>query len=53
MLTNPSLTDPLIIMEFLKGAVFAAVLLPIGHKVFWWGVNRSKREGTLGWYYAN
>jgi len=50
MLTNPSLMDPLIIIEFLKGAVFAAVLLPIGYKVFWWGVNRSKREGTLGWY---
>jgi len=50
MLTNPSLTDPLIIAEFLKGAAFAAVLLPIGYKIFWWGVNRSKREGTLGWY---
>jgi len=50
MLTNPSLTDPAIIMEFLKGAAFAAILLPIGHRVFWWGVKRAKREGTLGWY---
>jgi hypothetical protein len=50
MLTNPSLTDPLVIMDFVKGAIFAVALLPIGHRVFWWGVNRSKREGTLGWY---
>jgi len=50
MLTNPSLTDPLVIMEFVKGAIFAAALLPVGHRIFWWGVNRSKREGTLGWY---
>jgi len=50
MLTNPSLTDPTVITDFLMGTVFAAVLLPLGYKVFWWGVNRSKREGTLGWY---
>ncbi len=50
MLTNPSLTDPSVIITFLLGALFAAVLLPLGYKVFWWGVNRSKREGTLGWY---
>jgi hypothetical protein len=50
MLTNPSLTDPTVISTFFMGALFAAVLLPIGYKIFWWGVNRSKREGTLGWY---
>jgi len=50
MLTNPSLADPSVITDFLMGAVFAVVLLPLGYKVFWWGVNRSKREGTLGWY---
>jgi hypothetical protein len=50
MLTNPSLTDPSVIIDFLMGAVFAVILLPLGYKVFWWGVNRSKREGTLGWY---
>jgi len=50
MLTNTNLMDPNIQIEFLKGAVFAVVLLPLGYKVFWWGVNRSKREGTLGWY---
>ena len=50
MLTNPSLADPTVLIEFLVGAGFAALLLPLGYKVFWWGVNRSKREGTLGWY---
>lgn len=50
MLTNPSLTDPSILIQFIVGALFAGLLLPVGYKVFWWGVNRSKREGTLGWY---
>ena len=50
MLTNPSMTDPVILIEFLKGTIFAVIILPLGYKVFWWGVNRSKREGTLGWY---
>ena len=50
MLTNPNLMELGIQLEFLKGSVFAVLLLPLGYKVFWWGVNRSKREGTLGWY---
>lgn len=50
MLTKPSLLDPKILIEFLKGSIFAAVLFPIGYKTFRWGVARSKREGTLGWY---
>jgi ABC-type multidrug transport system permease subunit len=50
MLTNPSLLDPSILVQFLEGSVFAAILLPVGYKVFQWGLNRSKREGTLGWY---
>ena len=50
MLTDPSLLNPSILIEFLKGSVFAFILLPIGYKIFRWGVDRSKREGTLGWY---
>ena len=50
MLTNPSLTDPTVLVAFLKGALFAVVLLPVGYKVMQWGIARSKREGTLGWY---
>jgi len=50
MLTNPSLLDPAILVEFLKGSIFAIILLPVGYKIFQWGLTRSKREGTLGWY---
>ncbi len=50
MLTGASLTNPSVLVEFLKGSIFAATLLPIGYATFRWGVTRSKREGTLGWY---
>ncbi|MBI2850391.1 MAG: ABC transporter permease [Chloroflexi bacterium] len=50
MLTNASLTDPKVLLEFLKGGLFAIILLPIGYRVLRWGVARSKKEGTLGWY---
>lgn len=50
MLNNPSLLDPSILIQFLEGSIFAVILLPIGYKIFRWGVDRSKREGTLGWY---
>ncbi len=50
MLTNPSLLDPEILITFAKGSIFAVILLPVGYKILRWGVDRSKREGTLGWY---
>lgn len=50
MLTNASLLDPKILIDFLKGSIFAFILFPIGYRIFRWGVARSKREGTLGWY---
>lgn len=50
MLTNASLSDPKVLLEFLKGSIFAVILLPVGYKILKWGVARSKREGTLGWY---
>jgi ABC-type multidrug transport system permease subunit len=50
MLTNASLLEPSIQIQFLQGFIFAVILLPIGYKIFKWGVERSKREGTLGWY---
>ena len=50
MLTNPSLTNPAIYIQFLKGLIFAIVLFPIGYKIFQWGLMRAKREGTLGHY---
>ena len=50
MLTNPSLSDPAVLLDFLKGTAFAVVLLPAGYYVLRWGIARSKKEGTLGWY---
>jgi hypothetical protein len=50
MLTHPSLADPTMLIEFGKGAAFAVVLLPVGYRVLGWGIQRSKKEGTLGWY---
>ncbi len=50
MLTDASLLDPVILLQFLVGAGFAVVLFPLGYKVLHWGINRSKKEGTLGWY---
>lgn len=50
MLSNPSLMDPIFWLEILAGAAFAVVLFPAGYKIFTWGLNRSKKEGTLGWY---
>src|SRR3989304_3945432 len=50
MLTNGSLLEPQTAIEFLKGLVFAVVLLPLGYLALKGGIRRSKREGTLGWY---
>lgn len=50
MLTNASLSNQKIQIEFIKGLSFAIVLFPVGYKIFQWGLARSKREGTLGWY---
>lgn len=50
MLTGPSLLDPTFQIQLLKGSIFAIILFPIGYKIFEWGIARSKREGTLGWY---
>jgi hypothetical protein len=50
MLTDASLFNLNVLMDFLRGSIFAIILLPIGYKIYQWGLNRSKREGTLGWY---
>ena len=50
MLTNPSLLDPTLRLNFGIGAAFAAVLFPAGYKIFKWGFDKSKKEGALGWF---
>lgn len=50
MLTDASLLNTTTAIEFLKGAAFAVVFLPVGYLVLRWGINRAKKEGNLGWY---
>jgi len=50
MLSNPSLLDPAFWLAIVAGAIFAVILFPFGYKIFTWGLNRSKKEGTLGWF---
>jgi ABC-2 type transport system permease protein len=47
-LTGASIFAPGTAESFLIASVFGAVLLPIGFKVFRWGLNRAKRDGSLG-----
>jgi len=50
MLMGLSLTAPQMQYDLLKGLAFAIILFPMGYYVFSWGLRRSKRDGTLGWF---
>jgi len=50
MLMGLPLTSPQMQYDLLKGLAFAVVLFPIGYYIFRWGLRRSKRDGTLGWF---
>ncbi|MDA4127898.1 MAG: ABC transporter permease [Thaumarchaeota archaeon] len=47
-LENASILDANIAISFLIAMIFAVVLLPLAFYVFRWGLNRAKRDGTLG-----
>jgi ABC-type multidrug transport system permease subunit len=47
-LDNASLLDPNVAIAFLIAAAFGAILLPVCFYTFRWGINRAKRDGTLG-----
>src|SRR5579875_3152838 len=47
-LTGASIFTPSTAESFLIASIFGAILLPIGFKVFRWGLNRAKRDGSLG-----
>jgi ABC-type multidrug transport system permease subunit len=49
-LESGSLLDPQILFPFLITLAYAAIFLPIAVIVYRWGLNRAKRDGTLGWY---
>ena len=50
MLKAAPITDPSVQKDFLIGTVFAIILFISGHRIFRWGLNRAKRDGTLGWF---
>ena len=45
-----SLLDPGIAESFLITLGYALVLVPVSVYVYRWGMNRAKKDGTLGWY---
>ena len=49
-LQDASLTEPSVALSFLVTLLIAAVLLPISIRVFRWGVNTAKRDGSIGQY---
>jgi len=50
MLKNLPLTDPQMQHALLVDGVFAVFLFTVGYNVLKWGLNRSKKDGTLGWF---
>jgi ABC-2 type transport system permease protein len=50
VLAGGSLTDPNVALSFLLGAAYCALLLLFCYSVMNWGINRAKKDGTLGWY---
>ena len=47
-LENASILDPSVATAFVVAAIFGAILLPLSFLVFRWGLNRAKRDGSLG-----
>ena len=49
-LESGSLLNLQIAIPFLITAAYAVVLVPVAIVVYRWGLNRAKKDGTLGWY---
>lgn len=49
-LENASLLNPSVAIAFSIAAGFAVIMVPIAFGIYRWGLNRAKRDGTLGWY---
>jgi len=45
-----SLLDVQILIPFLVTLAYALALVPIAVYVYRWGLNRAKKDGTLGWF---
>lgn len=44
-LLNPAIAEP-----FLATLLYAVILVPVSVWVYRWGLQRAKKDGTLGWY---
>ena len=49
-LDGASVFDPELLLGLATGSSYAMVLLVLSGMLFRWGLNRAKREGTIGWY---
>jgi ABC-2 type transport system permease protein len=47
-LTDASIFTPSVALSFATASAFGVVLLPVGFYTFKWGLNRAKRDGSLG-----
>lgn len=45
-----SLLNPTVLIPFLVALAYAALFIPVAVYVYRWGLNRAKKDGTLGWY---
>jgi len=50
LLMGLSPAAPQMQLDLLKGLAFAVILFPLGYYVFRWGLKRSKKDGTLGFF---
>lgn len=49
-LESGSLLNINVLSPFLITLAYALVLIPVSMRVYRWGLNRAKKDGTLGWY---
>jgi ABC-type multidrug transport system permease subunit len=50
ILDDSSLTDPSVAWAFLGAAAVGLILAPLGIYVFRWGLQRAKKEGSIGFF---
>jgi ABC-type multidrug transport system permease subunit len=50
LLTGATLTTPPVLSDLIILVIFTFVFLPVGLRVFRWGMDRIRREGTVATY---
>jgi ABC-type multidrug transport system permease subunit len=49
-LAGASVTTPSVALTFLEASAYCAILILLAAWIMRWGINRAKKDGTLGWY---